>query len=105
MAIHVCGTFRIVEGKEAIAESILKKYLEDKVESEKGTLVFSIYRSTSNPRQWIIYEKYADEDATKYHLSLEQRNELNEAMSKENLLEDGSFEGYELLMGVHEKPE
>ena len=102
MAVYVTGTFRINEGKSEVAESLLKEWFK-KIEREKGTQIYSIFRSKKDPSQYLVFEKYRDEEANAFHNSPGQRGDFDAAARKADLLEPGSFDIYEPVISITEK--
>ncbi len=104
MAVYVTGTFRINEGKEEKAEALLKEWFK-KIEEEEGTLIYSIFRSKKDPRQYSFFEKYRDKEANAFHNSPTQRGDFDAAAGEAEILEPGSFDIYEPVISIKEKPE
>ena len=103
MAVYVTGTFRINEGKEEKTEDLLREWFK-KIEEEEGTLIYSIFRSAQDPHQYLFFEKYRDEKANAFHNSPEQRGEFDAAVGEAEILEAGSFDIYEPVISIKEKP-
>jgi quinol monooxygenase YgiN len=40
-----------------------------KVREESGTLTYIVHRALDDPQKFLVYEKYRDEEALKYHVS------------------------------------
>lgn len=64
--ICIAGTYRIKEGHE---EEALGHMLEAQAlsRSEPGMLSYQVHRSTTDPRLFLLFEQYQDEDAVKAH--------------------------------------
>jgi quinol monooxygenase YgiN len=55
---------------KAGCENEMEKALTDmvaKVETEEGTLVYTLHRHKKDPAVFLVYEKYKDKEAFKYH--------------------------------------
>jgi len=82
-------------GEEEAVEQILR---ENAAESrlEPGCRMFEVARSTEQPRTYVLYEQYDDQDAFQAHRTSEhfKRNVLDNAVKR---LEHRSATFYELL--------
>jgi quinol monooxygenase YgiN len=85
------------EGEEAAIEQILR---ENAAESrrEPGCRTFAVSRSTEEPRTYVLYEEYADEDAFQAHRTSPhfKRYVLDDAVAN-NRLEGRSATFYESI--------
>jgi quinol monooxygenase YgiN len=102
MSVHELASFRIKEGNGEEYIALLGEWLK-KIEGEKGTLVWSIYRSKKDPLQWLAYGKCKDEEAFKFHTSPGQSDFYK--IAKANILEGDSLVFYEPVIAIKEKPE
>jgi quinol monooxygenase YgiN len=64
--IVVAAIIKVVDGKEEEFESEFRN-LAIKVLKDPGAIAYGLNRHVQNPNQYFIYEKYADEEAFKYH--------------------------------------
>ena len=70
--ICVAVTYLMREGTEAEAIELFKP-LAAETRKEPGCRMYYVHRSTTNPRQFFLYEQYDDQaalDATAQHLIL-----------------------------------
>ena len=104
MAVYVAGTFRIKKGKEKKANSLLQEWFE-KIDTEDGTLIYSIFRSKKDPNQYLFFEKYRDEEANAFHNSPGQRGDFDAAAGKADILDMESFDVFEPVISIKEKIE
>jgi quinol monooxygenase YgiN len=72
-------------GKISRVEQSVRDYA-GRVRSEPGNREFSIYRDESQPRQFVVVERYADSNAVKAHLLGAHRALFNAAL--EPLIEE-----------------
>ena len=68
-----------LEGKGDELEQALKK-LASKVQSDPGVITYIPHRSTEDPSRFLVYEKYEDQEALKYHSSTPHFQEYRQAM-------------------------
>jgi quinol monooxygenase YgiN len=57
----------------------MEKALTDmvaKVEKEEGTLVYTLHRHKKDPTVFLVYEKYKNKEAFKYHSSTSHMKQL-----------------------------
>ena len=104
MSVYVTGTFRMNKGKEEKALSLLQEWFK-KIENEEGTLIYSLFRSKKDPNQYLIFEKYRDQEANAFHNSPDQRGDFDAAAGEAEILEAGSFDIYEPVISIKEKVE
>ena len=104
MAMYVAGTLRIKEGKGEKTKSLLEEWFR-KIEKEEGTLIYSVFRSKKDPNQYLFFEKYRDEDASAFHNTPGQRGDFDAAAGNADILDMESFEIFEPLISIEEKPE
>ncbi len=62
----VIARLKVKEGKEQEMEGHLKDMVK-KVAAEEGTLLYTILRNTQDRAQFVIFEKYTDQDAFTRH--------------------------------------
>lgn len=72
----VVAKMKAKEGSEKKLEDALVD-MASKVNGEEGTLLYTISRSQSDPREFLIYEKYVDMDAFTHHTSTPHFKELS----------------------------
>ena len=68
------------EGCETQVRSVLSEYAIH-VRAEAGNEVFECYQKEDAPRQFVVYEIYADEYAFQAHLSAPMNQEINDRLS------------------------
>jgi quinol monooxygenase YgiN len=64
--IVLAVVFKVVDGKGEEFESEFRK-LALKVRKDPGAITYALNRHVENPNQYLVYEKYDDEEALKYH--------------------------------------
>ena len=69
--ITVTFEVRISEGKEAEALAAIEKLVAGVNREEPGALMYSWHRDLEDSAQVLVYEVYADEEATKVHRASE----------------------------------
>ena len=104
MAVYVTATFRINRGKEEQAHALFEQWFR-KIEKEEGTLIYSIFRSKKDPGQYLVFEKYRDEEANVFHNSPDQRGDFDAAAVEADILEPGSLDIFEPVISISEKAE
>ena len=62
----VNAIWKCAEGKEAAITDLLRK-MTTLSNAEPGCLVYEAYQSTTDPREFFLYEKYRDEKAAQEH--------------------------------------
>jgi quinol monooxygenase YgiN len=95
MAFVVVAKWTAKPGEEdAVAEALAR--LAEPSRAEAGNLVYQPHRSTSDPRVFLIYEVYIDEDAFTTHLESDHLREigLGDAVPR---LADRQRESYETI--------
>ena len=94
----VIAKLKSKSGSETEMENALKDMVK-KVAEEKGTLVYTLHRSKEDPRTFLFYEKYADEDAFSLHSQTPYFKELFNTLGP--LLEGApSIEMYDEVAGI-----
>jgi quinol monooxygenase YgiN len=68
MSFVVTVTWRAKQGFEAQATDVLRELSAWSVQ-EEGCRDFKVFRSTTSPREFFLYEVYADERAFRQHLA------------------------------------
>ncbi len=66
MALGLLATITVQEGKNEEFETLFKGLTEKVLANEKGTLLYALHRSKSNPQEYMVMEQYrsaADIDA------------------------------------------
>ena len=71
----VVAKLKAVEGEEKKMQEALTDMVS-KVETEEGTLVYTLHRHKKDPTLFLVYEKYRDKDAFKYHSSTSHMKQL-----------------------------
>ena len=104
MAVYVAGAFKTKKGKEEETNALLKEWFK-KIEKEEGTMIYSIFRSSKDPNQYLFFEKYRDEDANAFHNSPGQRGDFDAAAGKADILDLESFDIFEPVISIKEKQE
>jgi quinol monooxygenase YgiN len=66
MASVVIATWIAKEGEEETVAAAIEE-LGPASRNEPGNLVYEPHRSPDNPRMFVFYEKYVDEDAIRAH--------------------------------------
>ena len=64
----VVAKLKAKKGAEEEMENVLRGAVKN-VESEEGTLAYTLHRSQSDPCTFLFYEKYKDADALTVHSS------------------------------------
>jgi quinol monooxygenase YgiN len=82
----VVATWVAKEGQEAEVERILRTVAAES-EKEPGCHEFSVYRSLDEPRQYMLHERYRDEEAFQAHRETEhfKTHVLGDAVANERL--------------------
>ena len=62
----VVAKLKAKKGAEEEMEKVLRNAVQN-VESEEGTLTYTLHRSQSDPCTFMFYEKYKDADALSTH--------------------------------------
>ncbi|HEY5638977.1 MAG TPA: antibiotic biosynthesis monooxygenase [Dehalococcoidia bacterium] len=79
--ITVTAEFRINEGKEAEALAAIEAVAAGVNKNEPGALMYSWHREIKDPAHILVYEIYADEEATKAHRASEHLAEFQKAFA------------------------
>ena len=66
MAFVVNAIWKCTEGKEGAVADFLRK-MTTLSNAEPGCLMYEAYQSTTDPREFFLYEKYRDEQACEVH--------------------------------------
>jgi len=64
--ITLTAKLTIKEGKEKEFEAMMKEVVP-KVRAEEGNLTYTMCRSKDNPRAFLFFEEYADQEAVQAH--------------------------------------
>ncbi len=88
--IAVTAELRISEGKEAEALAAIEKLVAGVNQNEPGALTYTWHRDLKDPLQILVYEVWADEEATKVHRASEHQAEFNKAFAS-GLFDPGSL--------------
>ena len=73
--IVIMAPLRTMPGKGAELEKLFKQ-LVPLVKKEKGTLEYVLYRQEGDPDRFVVFEKYVDKEALKYHSSTDYFKEF-----------------------------
>jgi len=76
----VAAKLKVVEGKGDELENEFRK-LVAKVAQEPGTAVYTVHRKTDSPDEFLVYEKYKNGDALKFHMSTEYFKEFSKSIA------------------------
>ncbi|MBN1571884.1 MAG: antibiotic biosynthesis monooxygenase [Deltaproteobacteria bacterium] len=76
----VVAKMRAKEGSEEKLKDALVDMVS-KVNEEEGTLLYTISRSQSDPKEFLISEKYVDMDAFVHHTSTPHFKELSASLA------------------------
>ena len=71
----VVAKLKAVSGEEGKMQEALTEMVS-KVETEEGTLVYTLHRHKKDPAIFLVYEKYRDKDAFKLHSSTAHMKQL-----------------------------
>ncbi|MBN1882983.1 MAG: antibiotic biosynthesis monooxygenase [Deltaproteobacteria bacterium] len=71
----VIAKMKAKKGSEGKLEAALKDMVA-KVASEEGTLAYTLHRSMSDGTEFLLYEKYTDQDAFSRHSETSHFKEL-----------------------------
>ncbi len=66
----VIAKIQVIAGKEEEFLSITPSLIKA-TRNEPGNLVYTLYQSTENPSEFLVYEEYTDETAFKAHCDSE----------------------------------
>ncbi len=64
--IVIIASFKAKAGQEKELEEVLTSIIPD-VQTEPGTVEYTVHRSAADPGQFLFYEKYTDQDALTFH--------------------------------------
>jgi quinol monooxygenase YgiN len=76
----VAAKLKTVEGKGDELEAKFRN-LVAKVLNEPGTKVYTIHRKADSPNEFLIYEKYENGDAFKFHMSTDYFKEFSKSIA------------------------
>lgn len=65
--ITVTAQFSIIPGKEAEAETAIRKVAAGVEKNEPGVLMYTWHRGAKDPLQILVYEIYQDDEAREAH--------------------------------------
>ncbi len=78
-AVIISAVMRMNEGKsDEFAKGFLE--LQPKVLKDPGTIIYVLHRAVDDPDKFLFYEKYASDEAVKYHTSTEHFKEFFQKM-------------------------
>ncbi len=66
----VIARIQVVKGKENEYLSLVEPLIKAS-KTESGNLAYSLYQSTQNPSEFLVYEEYINEDAFNKHCETE----------------------------------
>ncbi len=69
--ITIVAKLKVKAGSEATFQAEMEKMIAHVKAAEPGTLTYLLYRATSDPTQFVVYENYADAEAMSAHSSSE----------------------------------
>ena len=75
----VVAKLKARSGEESKMADALRAMVS-KVETEEGTLVYTLHQAKKDPTQFLLYEKYTDGEALKAHSSTPYFKELFDAL-------------------------
>jgi quinol monooxygenase YgiN len=64
--LTVIARYLVQDGRESTVENLLDRNATA-TQAEPGCLEFSVYRRTDDPRRFLLYERYTDEEAFQQH--------------------------------------
>jgi len=79
--ITATAELRINDGKEAEALAAIEKLVAAVNADEPGALMYSWHRDVKDAARILVYEVWADEEATKVHRASEHFAEFNKAFT------------------------
>jgi len=74
----VVAQYVVTEGHEATVAGLLRENAEASL-AEPGCLEFTVYQATGDPRAFLLYERYTDDDAFQAHRRTEHFARIIEA--------------------------
>jgi quinol monooxygenase YgiN len=85
----VVATWVAKEGEEEAVEDLLRRISAETEANETGCREFTVYRSKSDARHYLLYERYDDEAAFQAHRQSThfQKYVLDDAVANERLEE------------------
>ena len=86
--ITATAEFRINDGKEAEALAAIEKLVAAVNADEPGALTYAWHRDLKDEARILVYEVWADEEATKLHRDTEHMAEFNKAFGRTSGLFD-----------------
>ena len=97
----VVASLKAKKGNEQEMEDLLR-WMIPNVDAEVGALVYVLHRSKKDPRIFLMFEKFRDENALSQHTLTQYYRELTKKIGP---LLDGkpSIEIYEELASIQEK--
>lgn len=87
-AVILYAEFTALRGQEQAVADLIEGLARD-VHAEPGNEEFTVYRERDEPRRFVVFERYADEDAFQAHLSAPYGAVFNAALGS-LIEEDGS---------------
>ncbi len=95
----IVAKLKAQEGKEDDIEKALLKMFPEVRAKEEGTMSYIMHKAKDNPRVFLFYEKYKDQEAFQHHSSTPYFKELFATIGP---LLDGSpsVEMYEEVEGI-----
>lgn len=78
--IVIMAPMRTIKGKGKEFEELFKKLIP-LVEKEKNTLEYRLYRQEDDPDRFVVFEKYKDKEALKFHSSTPYFKEFGEKVA------------------------
>jgi len=96
--VVVVAVLKAKAGMEQAFENALRELISQ-VETEEGTLVYTLHRAKKEPTQFLMYEKYVDEGAFAQHGSTPYIKKIFGTMAS---MMDGApkIDVYEELAGI-----
>ena len=74
--INLIATFRASPGNSQTVSELISAYATI-VRQEPGCLLFEVYTDRDDPHQFVVVERYVDEEAFQAHLSGEAGHQFN----------------------------
>jgi quinol monooxygenase YgiN len=78
--IVVAAKMKAVEGKGDELERELRKLIP-KVLKDPGAISYTVHRKADAPNEFLVYEKYENGEALKFHSSTEHFKEFSKAIA------------------------
>ena len=76
--VVLTAILKTVDGRGDEVEAEFKK-LVPKVLQDPGTLTYAVHRAVDDANKFLVYERYENEEALKYHTSTNHFKELGQA--------------------------